>query len=146
MHTTDMGSLAIVTETADRRHLDRELKKLDPRLFIDFEADQQYGLVPLVRLHLGSGSPPHTILRWQEPDGTPKPLCWALVEQVKRQDGAAATSVRDALAHNDALRQRLRDRADDDYGTIESEHRRRIRAAQLDSLPPGWRPKHFGRK
>lgn len=147
MQTTTVGSLALVTETADKRQLERELKKLDPHLFIDFEADPQYGLIPLVKLWVGLSRPEgHIVVRWQEPDGRPKPLCWALVEQVKRQDGAAATSVQEAIAHNERLRQGLRDRADDDYSTIEGEHRSRIRAAQLDSLPPGWRPKHFGKK
>lgn len=141
-----VGSLAVVTETADKKQLERELQKLDARLFIDFEADREHGLIPLVRVHLGSGRSPHTVLRWQEPNGAPKPLCWALVEQIKRQDGAAATSVRDALAHNEAVREGLRKRADDDYSSIEGEHRRRIRAAQLDSLPPGWRPRYFGKR
>lgn len=140
------GSLAIVTETQDKKTIERELQKLDRNLFIDFEADTQYGLIPLVRERISGPPYAHTVLRWQESDGRPKPICWAMVEQVKRQEGAAATSVQTAITANEQHREGLRKRAGDDYGAIKQEHDKRIRAAELDSLPPGWRPKNFNKK
>ena len=106
---SEVGGLAVMFNPADEKTVTRALSRLDDRLFLDPEVETVGPYAPYVYLtvkyHLGSGHPPSTVLEWREPDGRPKPLSLALVEQVKRQEGAMATAFADAMIANEKKRQ-----------------------------------------
>lgn len=107
---SDIGGLAVMFNPADEKTVTRALSRLDDRLFLDPEVETVGPNAPYVYLtvkyHLGSGHPPSTVLEWRNPDGTPKPLSLALVEQVKRQEGAMATAFSEAMIANELKRQK----------------------------------------
>lgn len=147
MEVVNLGSLTVVTETADQRQINRVLRSLDPNLFLDFETVIPYGLVPLVKEHLGSGIAPLEVFRWQNPDGSPKPLCMAMVDEFRRQAATrSADAAKRAAEANRERKERMHAQAHEEMDDIHREHAKRVRAVELDSLPPFWRPKHFGKK
>ena len=146
MEIVNLGSIAVVQETADTRQINRALRTLDPNLFLDFETVHPYGLVPLIKEHLGSGIAPLEVFRWQNPDGSPRPLCMAMVDEFKRQAATrSADGVRKAAEANRDRKQKLHAEAQEAIDDIHKEHAKRVRAVELDSLPPYWRPKNFNK-
>lgn len=147
MEVVNLGSLAVVSQTADSKQINRALQQLDRALFLDFETVHPYGLVPLIKEHIGSGVAPLEVFRWQNPDGSPKPLCMAMVDEFKR---AAATrsmdAVKKAAEANRDRKQRLHAEAQEQIDDIHRANAKRVRAVELDTLPPYWRPKSFGKK
>lgn len=143
-----IGLDGFVVVTGDISALvNRELRKLDDHLFLDFENIPPYGLVAIVKEHIGSHAAPLEVLRWQDDDGRPKPLSMAIVDELKRQASTRSLdAVKQAAKRNQARKDRLHAEARDAFDAIHDEHKGRVRAAELDSLPPGWRPKHFGKK
>lgn len=105
----DVGGLAVAFSSVDEATITRALRRLDDRLFLDPEVEPHgpYGpyVYMTVKYHHGSGTPPTCVVDWREPDGRPKPLSYALVDQVKRQEGAMARAVSDAIAANERKRQ-----------------------------------------
>lgn len=145
--TTMVGGLIIKSETATEAQINTALQRLDRNLFLDFENVRPYGLVPLIKEHIGSGMAPLEVLRWQENDGRPKPLCMAMVDELVRSAQTRGLDVvKVAAGKNRARKDKLHAEARDDLDAIHDEHKKRMRAAELDSLPPGWKPKNFGRK
>jgi hypothetical protein len=94
---------------ADEETVSRALRRLDDRLFLDPEVETVGLRAPYVyitvKYHLGSGVRPSLVLEWRNPDGSPKPLSLALVEQVKRQEGVMATAFREAMIANELKKQ-----------------------------------------
>jgi len=145
--TTNVGGITVVSETATEAQINRELQRLDRSLFLDYENDPVYGRVYMVKEHIGSHTRPLEVLPWVEPDGRPKPLCLAMIDELKRRAATRGTdAVRRAADANRAHKERLREEAREAFDEIHQEHAKRVRAAELDSLPPGWRPKHFGKR
>jgi hypothetical protein len=105
---SDVGGLAVAFNRADEETVARALRRLDDRLFLDPEVEPHgpYGpyVYMTVKYHLGSGRPPSLVLEWRDSSG-PKPLSLAVVEQVKRQEGAMATAFREVMAANERKRQ-----------------------------------------
>ena len=129
------------------QEIERELKRLDPNLFLDKEIDRRGGPVFYVVKHwIGSEHPPVTVLVWQEPDGTPRPLTHGLVEQVKRQEGAMDGAVKRMLERQAQKQERAREQSREDHAEINREHLPRIKAALDRTLPPFHRPRRFGAK
>lgn len=104
----EFGGLAVAFNPVDHRHIQAELTRLDPLLFLDPEVEPHGPRGPYVYLtvkqHVGSGHPPVTVLEWRGSEG-PWPLTYAIVEQVKRQEGAIATAYVEAVAANELKRQ-----------------------------------------
>lgn len=132
---------------ADRgeKEIERELRKLDPDLFLDKEIDYRGGPVYyLVKHHIGSGHPPVAVLAWKENDGRPKPLTHGIVEAVKRQEGAMDGAMREALANIENRREKQREQSAATYEQLVEEHLPRLKAADGRTLTPYWRPRRFG--
>lgn len=147
MPVVTVGGIHVVSQGADAKRINAELQRLDRALFLDFENVPPYGLVAIVKEHLGSAVRPLEVLVWQEPDGRPKPLCMALVDEVKRQASTRGmNAVKKAAAANRARKDKVHQQAQAAMDDIHDEHADRMRAAELDSLPPFWRPRNFGKK
>lgn len=147
MEVVNLGPVAVVSQTADTKQINRALQQLDRNLFLDFEIVQPYGLVPIICEHIGSGLRPQVVLRWQEDDGRPKPLCMAMVDALRRQAATRTPDlVKQAADANRERQNRLHAEVKEEIDAIHDEHAKRVRAVELDSLPPFWRPKNFGRK
>ena len=151
MSVADHGSLAVAWSTQDERTINEELRKLSPTLFLDPAVDEAYGVYWTVRdasVRNDRGEPIICVV-WREhgeQGGRPKPLSYGIVEQVKRQEGRFADKAREAIEHNQRRVEKLREDADEVYDDISREHLKRIKAVADRTLPPNWRPKHFGRK
>ena len=106
---SDVGGLAVCFNPTDEKTVTAALRRLDDRLFLDPEVETHgpYGpyVYMTVKYHHGSGVPPTCVLDWREPDGRPKPLSLAMVDQVRRQEGAMARAVSEAIIANERRRQ-----------------------------------------
>lgn len=142
------ADLIVAWSGKSETEIDRELKKLDPALYLDMEIDYPGGPVHYVVKHnTGSGADAQVrVVVWKEPDGRPKPLCHALVEQVKRQEGRMDGAVKQMIEDEKARKERERERSREDQATLTAEHLPRLKAAAGMTLPPGWRPRRFGAK
>jgi len=107
------NGLIVYYQRADQKRVDRELKSVDPRLFLDPEFSQQYGQVFwTVKVWNGEQAPdPVTIVvDWREPDGRPKELTHGIVEQTRRSWKAGPVSFEAVMAANDELRRKRDER------------------------------------
>lgn len=104
---SEVGGLAVAFSPTDQKTIERELRRLDDRLFLDPEVETLGPHGPYVymtvKYHLGSGQPPALVLDWRD-GNRPKPLSFGLVEQVKRQEGRMATVFREAIEANERKR------------------------------------------
>ena len=105
---SEVGGLAVAFNRADEESVSRALRRLDPGLFLDPEVETHGPRGPYVYLtvkyHLGSGARPSVVLEWRDQDG-PKPLTMAIVEQVKKQEGAMSTAFNEAQLANAVKRE-----------------------------------------
>ena len=82
--TRDVGSLAVVERTSDRKRIEHELKQFDRNLFLDAEIDSRRRFVWSVKEWLGSERPPHLVFEWRDGRGEPLPLTSGLIEEVRK--------------------------------------------------------------
>lgn len=137
------GSLAVAWNTTDERAVNRELQRLSSTLFLDPECDPDVGVYWTVKD--AKVTPPVCVLVWRADNGEAMPLTLGIVEQVKRQHGQMDGAVREMIDRERQRRDREHAAAADRLAEIREQHAARIRAAELDSLPPFWRPRRFGR-
>lgn len=87
LRVEEVGGLAVAFNAADEKAVDRELKRLDPNLFLDRELEPRGPEGPyvyyVVKEWIGDQHPPVPVLPWRDRNG-PKPLTLAIVEHVKR--------------------------------------------------------------
>lgn len=113
----EVGGIAIPFPDADERTVQQELLKLDPGLFLDKEWEPwgPYGgyAYYVVKHRVGENLiVPIAGTEWRDAAG-PKPLTLAIVERVKRNEGALEGAARWASEHNRARTQKLKDDASD---------------------------------
>jgi hypothetical protein len=137
--TRTHGSLAVVEQTIDRKRIERELRALDPALFLDPEIDLQGRFVWTVKEHIGSAVPPHLVFEWRDPQSKdPLPLTWGILDRVRRSEkGRGTTWVGEINKANDARRERLRQDADAVYQEITDDVTPRMRDTRSAVLPRG---------
>lgn len=130
LQVDEVGGLAVAFNPVDQRQLEAELRKLDPRLFLDFEVSPRgpHGpfVYPVVKEWIGDQHPPVPVLVWKTEDG-PKPLTLAIVEQVKRQERRDDKLVERVHAANDAHGQELDEDRDEQWDDTIREHERAAR-------------------
>lgn len=95
--TGDHGLVACYAD-ADEKTIDRELKRLDPGLFLDRELDHARRVVHVVKHHVGSGQPPVPVLVWADPGGVPLPPSMGIVDRVRAQEKRNEADLIDARA------------------------------------------------
>jgi len=105
---SEVGGMAVMFAPSSVDEISRALRRLDDRLFLDPEYEPLGPRGPYVymtvKYHVGSEHTPGVVLEWRDHNG-PKPLSMAIVEQVKRQEGAMATAYIEAMAANERKRQ-----------------------------------------
>jgi hypothetical protein len=140
VHVTEHYSgLAVAWSEADKKAVQGEIGRLDASLFLDPErCPTSRRLYWTVKQHLGSAIPPHTVLRWQDERGNPKPLTYAIVDELKRRERKddMAVILRNVDRHNRDLVEKQREKADADYEQIIRDNRKRRSAAYSPGLPP----------
>lgn len=139
--------LAVAYRETGQKQIERALKALDPDLFLNPDRDPETGLVYwTVAQWMGTGHRPHRVLIWRDPYGNPLPLSMGIVDEVRRRERREdpVKAFQSTLRDNEEHRAKLRETAAGAYDDVEREHRKRVRAAELDSLPPFWKPRRFG--
>lgn len=110
MNRTDLDYVSVVERTPESAAIDRELRLLDPRLFLNPERDPDFQgrIVWSVCYHMGAGQPPLHITDWRDPDTRePLPLSWGLWSKVKAREHRDPFTLRDDIRdHNERLRTR----------------------------------------
>lgn len=106
----EFGGLAVAFSPVDRKVIERELSRLDKHLFLDPEVEP-YGprgpyVYMTVKHWVGSNHPPVAVLEWRDESG-PRPLSMAIVEHVKRKEGAIDGAFAAALRANEEKKQRV---------------------------------------
>lgn len=130
LQVEQVGGLAVAFNQADVRTIERELRRLDPNLFLDYELEPRGPrgpfVYPIVKEWVGEQHAPIPVLVWKDRTG-PRPLSLAIVEQVKRQEKRDERLVqRVTKANADAERQRENDR-DEAYDEISRAFQRAAR-------------------
>jgi hypothetical protein len=115
------SGLELVFDNTDERTVDRQLKQLDDRLFLDKERDRRTGgLVYVVKQWVGSECPPVPVLEWRdERTRAPAPLSTGIVYAVEsRKQFFGRDLVAESVAANDAAQEREEQRAAEEYNEI----------------------------
>lgn len=108
----EVGGIAIPYPTADERQVQQALGRLDPGLFLDkeWEPNGPHGgyAYHLVKHRVGENLVvPIAGTEWRDNHG-PKPLTMAIVERVKRNEGALDGAAKWAADHNRAKAEKTR--------------------------------------
>ena len=118
MQRTNLDYVSIVEAHPDKKAIDRELRKLDDRLFLDPEFDPDFDrIVWTVKFHLGAGQPPMLISDWRDPDTRrPLELSWALWSRIKAREHRDPYKLRDEIkAENERTRELRAERQFGEY-------------------------------
>jgi hypothetical protein len=129
---TTLDFISISERTPQSREIDRELRKLDDRLFLDPEMDPDFDcLVWTVKYHMGAGQAPAWIADWRDPDTRrPLDLSWGLWLMVKRREGRDPFALRDSIrADNERTRTLRAERTHAAYEEIANDIIPRIKSA-----------------
>ena len=115
-HTTDTGLVAVYRSASTQR-IDRELRQIDPQLFLDPEFDQRYGLFYTVKYWNGERAPnPVTVVvDWREPNGQPKDLSDGILYEVQRIRERGPIDVDSIIRRNEELKRKREDAAEQAY-------------------------------
>jgi hypothetical protein len=113
---TDSGLWAVYRSASSKR-IDRELRAIDPRLFLDPEYDQHWGLFWTVKFWNGERAPdPVTVVAdWREPSGQPRDLSDGLLYEVQRMIRRGPIDPKKIAQHNQELRERRANQTELDY-------------------------------
>lgn len=102
-NVSEVGGLAVAYSAADKTQIERALKQLDPHLFLDPEVEPNGPHGPFVYMTVkhwvGSNVRPVCVLEWRDWGG-PRPLTMAIVDRVKRREGAGHGAVEAAVEAN----------------------------------------------
>lgn len=84
------GALSVVETVRDRDFVQRELRKIDDRLFVEKQLTYTGEAVWCVVVSVGGDVPPITVLEHRAPDGRPLELSASLIDRAARmeRDGA----------------------------------------------------------
>ena len=113
--------MSVVEHHADKKVIDRELRKLDDRLFLDAEMDPDFDrIVWCVKFHLGAGQEPLLVTDWRDPDTRePLELSWALWSKVKAREHRDPFTLRDEIkAENERTRTLRAERQHGEYAEM----------------------------
>jgi hypothetical protein len=81
------GALYVLHQDSDRRDLDRELKRIDDRLFFEKQVTFDNEEVWCVCIGIGGDQPPWTLLEWRDQRGQPIPyLEGEIITRIARMD------------------------------------------------------------
>lgn len=120
--TRDVGSLAVVEQTQERKAVERELRSLDRNLFLDpevaFDRNGEREFVWTVKEHIGSERPPHLVLEWRDAGGRPLPLTYGIIDAVRQTEGKGETIFTEISEHNERLRRERAARAEEAHEEI----------------------------
>lgn len=132
-----MGGLYVAEETWDERRVGRELRTLDPLLFLDKEFDTSTGRVfYTVKFHRGD-RPPDLILDWRDGDDTPLPLTSGLLLEIRRMMERGPLDPAEIRRSNERARERQRRESESDYRTVAEEWEKFDSAVRSGLLPRG---------
>lgn len=133
LRVEQVGGLAVAFSETDKQTIDRELKRLDPNLFLDFENNGRF-VYPVVMEYVGDRHVPPflPVLVWKDRDG-PRPLTLAIVEHVKRlerKDDNLLARIHEANAAHD---RKLAEASSEGYDDVTRDFQRR--AGRLAVIP-----------
>lgn len=89
MQVSARGDIAVVENRSDLEAINKELSKLDDKLFCAWNVTPTGRQAWVVYEWIGDSVPPHRVLTWTDESGNPKPLTWAIVDAVKSTEGGA---------------------------------------------------------
>lgn len=105
------GALSVVETVRDRDFVQRELRKIDDRLFVEKQLTYTGEAVWCVVVSVGGDVPPLTLLEHRDPSGRPLELSGSLIDRAARmeRDGArlSAKVIRQNAARLEDGRKRM---------------------------------------
>ncbi len=132
------ANLMVANQAADENAVRRAVKRLEPGLMLTREFDEEHrGIVYVVRHWLGSGVTPLEVLRWRDPDGHPKPLSFALVDELQRQEARGRELYTEAEESNRKRREAEHRRLDAELEEFAREHGNAGSGLRSACLPRG---------
>ena len=115
MYLRRQGDLVVAENDRLQSQINRELKKIDSRLFLEKQIRLSDQRPCFYVMFAGSlDEEPAALLEWSGPDGAPMELSWSLVDRVVagRRDRSPRTPLaREAMAENDAWQEKRSDLA-----------------------------------
>jgi len=131
MQTYRYGALHVVESAADSDAVQRDLKKIDPRLFLERQITLDQEQVWCVMCALDGDQPPLCVFEWRDPEGRAIPvLSSGIVDrmnQVERDPHVLNAKVK---ARNEEFQQMKRDAYNEQIYGLAEEYRKAGRMVQ----------------
>src|SRR5262245_28748604 len=103
-----MSGLYVIERAADFGAIQRELSRLDDRLFLTWEVDPRHNAkCYFVLCEVAGDRPPVRITDWRDVHGRPLPLSSGILERVRSQRARGGVAAQEAMARNEAMRERI---------------------------------------
>lgn len=130
-----MPELQVVWEGTDERGVQRQLQEIDPRLFLDKEADGAGRIFYVVRYWENGYETPELVLDWRETSGQPKPLSSAVAYAIQKEMREGAVDVKGILRRNRDRAEKRGDEAQQMYEDIARDFDRHKRIGNFAVVP-----------
>lgn len=137
METYRHGALHVVEHARDKDSIQKELKQVDPRIFLEKQITFEQEAVWCVVVDVGSGHAPITILEYRDEEtGKPIPdLGHRIVDRVKRMDRDGQRLAAKVIRQNQARVDRARADARAHWEDIGKEFQERMHPVRSAVLP-----------
>jgi hypothetical protein len=136
MDTYRHGALYVVEGAKDKNEIQRELKKIDPRLFLEKQITFEQEAVWCVVVDVGSGEPPMTILEFRDEIGKPIPdLSYRIVESMQKMERDGERLAAKVIKQNRAKIDRARADARAHWEEIGKDFEKRMSPTRSAVLP-----------
>lgn len=138
MPTFRHGALHVIEEAHDKDTIQRLIKKIDDRLFVEKQVTLAGEEVWCVVCDVGSEVPPITFIEWRDELGRPIPyLAERLVQRVQQMDRDAGRLYSKVIAANAAMIETQRQAAMSQYEAIMDDMLPRMGPGHSAVLPRG---------
>ena len=132
------GALAVIEQAQPKDAVQRELKRLDDRLFLERQVTIDEDIVWCVVVDIGLGHPPVTILEWRDESGRPIPyLSSRLVSRVAAMDRDGAKLTARVIEHNARLVRERKEQSRREFEEIAADMIPRMSGTRSAALPRG---------
>jgi len=120
---------------ADERTVERELQRLDPRLYLTYELERGRPCYRVMCEYAGDKFLP--VCDWRDEKGEPLPLSSGLVEQVRSLSPRGGVAVQESIAANEALQAQVDADSEREIDEIVADMGPRISEKRSACLPRG---------
>jgi hypothetical protein len=125
----------LLVPAQDERAIERELARIDPRLYLTYEIERGQRLYRVMCEYAGDKYLP--VCDWRDEQGEPLPLSTGLLELVRSLAPRGGVTAQETFEANERLRQQAEREFHDDLEEIVADMGPRLRETRSAVLPRG---------